>query len=90
MPMTIRYTRGQEVAEVQTSLPVIVAWERKFRAKASQLGQNVGMEDLCYLAFEASKRAGIVVPAEFDRFVESVTDLEVVNDEDENPTPPAL
>jgi hypothetical protein len=86
MRLNLRYEREGQVHEVTTNLAVIVAWERKFRAKAAQLANQIGAEDLLYLAFEASKRNGIVVPADFDRFVEGVTDIEVVDTQDSNPT----
>jgi hypothetical protein len=89
MRLTLRYDREGQSHEVTTSLAVIVAWERKFRAKAAQLASQIGAEDLLFLAFEASKRSGVVVPADFDRFVDSVTDIEVVDKEQENPTPAA-
>jgi hypothetical protein len=66
-----------------------VAWERKYRRKASDLAQGIGMEDLAYLAYEASKRNKIVVPAEFDKFIDKLITLEVVSEEPENPTEPA-
>ena len=89
MRLNLRYEREGHVHEVTTNLAVIVAWERKFRAKAAQLANQIGAEDLLYLAFEASKRNGIVVPADFDRFVEGVTDIEVIDKADANPTPGA-
>lgn len=89
MRLSLRYERDQQVHEVTTNLAVIVAWERKFRAKAAQLANQIGAEDLLFLAFEASKRSGIVVPADFDKFVEGVSDIEVIDQTDENPTPAA-
>lgn len=88
MRLTLRYTREGQTHEVTTSLAVIVAWERKFRAKAAQLANQIGAEDLLFLAFEASKRQNVVVPVDFDKFVEQVTDVEVVDSEAANPTQP--
>lgn len=89
MKLTLRVDQGEGVYEVTTNLAVVVAWERKYRRKASDLAQGIGMEDLAYLAWEASKRAKIVVPAEFDRFVDKLVTLDVVSEEPENPTDPA-
>ena len=89
MQLTLRYTRQGETHEVTTSLGVIIAWEQKFKAKAPQLAQAVGMEDLAFMAYEASKRAQIVVPGEFDRFCDTLEQLEVVDTDQQNPTIPA-
>ena len=89
MQLTLRYTRQGETHEVTTSLGVSIAWEQKFKAKAPQLAQAVGMEDLAYLAYEASKRAKIVVPSEFQKFCDDLENLEVLDSEAANPTTPA-
>ena len=62
MRLSLRYEREGVSHEVTTNLAVIVAWERKFRAKAAQLANQIGAEDLLFLAFEASKRQGVTVP----------------------------
>ena len=73
--------------EVQTNLGVIVAWERKFKSKSSHLANGIGMEDLAFMAYEASKMAGISVPAVFDDFVmKKIKGVEVVAGEQERPT----
>jgi hypothetical protein len=77
MKITIRYTRKGETTEVSTSLLTVVAWERKFKRKASDMGNGMGIEDIAFLAFEASKQ---------HKVVESI---EVVSEETENPTPAA-
>lgn len=86
MQLTLRYARNGETHEVTTSIGVIIAWEKQFKTKAPQLAQAVGLEDLAFLAFEASKRAKIVVPAEFQKFYDSLDDIEVVDSDPENPT----
>jgi hypothetical protein len=90
MNLTIRVTRDAEPYEVRTNLFVTVLWERKYKARASDLATGVSMEALAYMAYEASKMAGIVVPVVFDDFVKSVTELEIVDTEPANPTPPAV
>lgn len=89
MKITIRYTRKGEVQEVTTTLGTIVAWERKFKRKASDMGNGMGIEDIAFLAFEASKTHKIVVPASFDEFLNQLDNIEVVTEETENPTPAA-
>lgn len=89
MKITIRYTRKNEVQEVTTTLGTIVAWERKFKRKASDMGNGMGIEDIAFLAFEASKTHKVVVPASFDEFLNQLDNIEVVTEETENPTPAA-
>jgi shikimate kinase len=89
MKITIRYTRKGETTEVSTSLLTVVAWERKFKRKASDMGNGMGIEDIAFLAFEASKQHKVVVPAAFDDFLASLESIEVVSEETENPTPAA-
>jgi hypothetical protein len=89
MNLTIRVTRGGDTYEVTTNLYVTVMWERKYKARASDLATGVSMETLAYMAYESSKMAGITVPVAFDDFVKSVDNLEVVDNEPGNPTQPA-
>ena len=89
MKITIRYTRKGETTEVTTSLLTVVAWERKFKRKASDMGNGMGIEDIAFLAFEASKQHKVVVPVAFDDFLASLESIEVVSEETENPTPAA-
>ena len=89
MKITIRYTRKGEIQEVTTTLGTIVAWERKFKRKASDMGNGMGIEDIAYLAFEASKTHKVTVPAAFDDFLNQLDNIEVVTEETENPTPAA-
>lgn len=87
MKYTLRYNfADQEPVEVTTSLKDIVAWERRYKNKASNLANGIGFEDLLFLAWEASKTAGVVVPAVLDKFIEKVQNLDVILDEPANPT----
>ena len=90
MNLTLRVTRNGETYDVTTNLMVTVLWERKFKARASDLATGVSMEALAYMAFEASKMTSIVVPVAFDDFLRSVENLEVVDNEPANPTQPAV
>ena len=89
MKLNLRADIGDGPFTVITSLPVIVAWERRFKRKAGDLANGIGMEDLAFMAWESCKRAQIVVPVEFDKFVERLVDLEVVAEEAPNPFPQA-
>lgn len=90
MNLTIRVTRNGETYDVTTNLFVTVLWERKYKARASDLATGVSMETLAFMAYEASKMNGVTVPVAFDDFVKSVTNLEVVDNEPGNPTQPAV
>jgi hypothetical protein len=89
MNITLRVTRNGETYDVTTNLMVTVLWERKYKARASDLATGVSMEALAYMAFEASKMNSIVTPVAFDDFLKSVENLEVVDNEPANPTQPA-
>ena len=69
-----------------TNLFVVVAWERKYKRKASDLASGIGVEDLAFMAFESCKQSGIVVPAVFDDYVKKLAAIEVVGEEPENPS----
>lgn len=71
---------------VSTNLFVIVAWERKFKRKASELAAGIGVEDLVYMAYESCKQSNVPVPAVFDDYVKKLAAIEVVGQETENPT----
>jgi hypothetical protein len=86
MQLTLKVTTDQTTYEVKTNLYVIIAWERKFKQKASNLATGVGLEDLAFMAFESCKVSGITVPAIFDDYVKRLVAIEVVTDEPTNPT----
>jgi hypothetical protein len=90
MNLTIRVSRNGETYDVTTNLFVTVLWERKYKARASDLATGVSMETLAFMAYEASRMNGITVPVVFDDFVKSVENLEVVDNEPGNPTQPAV
>jgi hypothetical protein len=86
MQLTLKVTTDQTTYEVKTNLYVIIAWERKFKQKASNLATGVGLEDLAFMAFESCKIHGIPVPAVFDDYVKKLVAIEVITDEPTNPT----
>jgi hypothetical protein len=90
MQLTMQIDLGQGPAIVKTNLMVIVNWERKYKRKASQLADGIGMEDLAFMAHEAAKLAGVHVPLMLDDFIKQLVSLEVIDQEDANPTEAAL
>jgi hypothetical protein len=76
---------GEGPLEVTTNLYVMVAYERKFKRKASDMANGIGIEDLLYLAYESCKLHKIVVPVAFDDFVKKCLTIDVVSNDDENP-----
>ena len=85
MQLTFKVTTDNDSYEVTTNLYVIIAWERKFKQKASNLASGVGMEDLAFMAFESCKISGITTPAIFDDYVKKLVGIEVISDEPTNP-----
>ena len=88
MQLTLQIDLGQGPVIVKTNLMVIVNWERKYKRKASQIGEGgIGMEDLAFMAHEAAKISGIgQIPLMLDDFIKQLVSLEVVDSEPENPT----
>ena len=86
MQLTLKVVTDETTYEVTTNLYVIIAWERKYKQKASNLATGVGMEDLAFMAFESCKVHGITVPAIFDDYVKKLVAIEVITDEPTNPT----
>ena len=86
MQLTLKVTTDETTYEVKTNLYVIIAWERKFNQKASNLATGVGLEDLAFMAFESCKLNSIPVPAVFDDYIKRLVNIEVVTDEPTNPT----
>jgi hypothetical protein len=85
MKLTLKVETADTTYEVVTNLYVIVMWERKYKRKASDMAAGIGVEDLAFMAYEASKINKIVVPSEFDTLVKNLTNIEVVDTEAANP-----
>jgi hypothetical protein len=88
MQLTLRVDQGEGPVEVSTNLFTIVSWERKFKRKASDLANGIGIEDLAYLAHQACMQHNVIVPIVMDDFIKKLVLLEVVSDEPERPTVP--
>jgi hypothetical protein len=87
MKITLKVTHiDGDVYQVTTNLFTIVALERKFKIKASELATGIGMEHLAFLAFESCKQSDRVVPIVFDDYVKLIDSITVVSDEPTNPT----
>ena len=87
MRVTLEYAyKGEDVVRVTATLANLVAWERRFKRKVSDMAKEIGLEDLAYLAYEASKTAGVTVPVVFDDFVGRLDKLAIVEEEPANPT----
>jgi hypothetical protein len=85
--LTLQIDLGNGPAVVTTNLMVIVNWERKYKRKASQLAEGIGMEDLAFMAHEAAKISGVNgVPLMLDDFIKQLVSLDVIEQEDTNPT----
>ncbi len=85
MKLTLKVETTETTYEVVTNLFVIVLWERKYKRKASDMASGIGVEDLAFMAYEASKLNKIVVPSEFDTFIKNLTNIEVLDTEAANP-----
>ena len=83
MQLTLKATfnDGQQQT-LTTNLFTIVAWERKYKRKASQIADGIGIEDLAFLAYEAQRSSGVTVPALLDDYIKSLQNLEVVEQND--------
>jgi hypothetical protein len=87
MKIQLRITPNEgEPYELETNLFVIVAWERKFKQKASTLANGIGIEDLAFMAYECCKQQNITVPITFDSFINQISAVEVVGSEDPKAT----
>ena len=86
MKLTLRVDQGDGPMDVTTNLYTIVAWERRFKTKASNIANGIGMEDLAFLAHTALMQIGVVCPLLLDDFIKKIVTLEVVDNETENPT----
>jgi hypothetical protein len=87
MKLKLTYDLGEGPVHVETNLFVIVAWERKYKRKASDMSANgVGVEDLAFMAHQAALQQGLGVPAILDDFIKRCQSLDVVSEEPARPT----
>jgi len=81
----VQQNDGQEY-EVTTNLFTVVAMERKFKIKASDLAQGIALEHLAFLAYESCKQHSISTPAVFDDYLKKLENIEIVSEEPVNPS----
>jgi hypothetical protein len=75
------------INEVVTNLSTIVAWERKYKRKASEMASGIGVEDLAYLCYEATRAGGTTVPGTLDQFIALVKSIDVLESLDPKADP---
>jgi hypothetical protein len=81
--LNITVTTADDRWQVKTNPWVIMQWERRFKTKASNLANvGIGIEDLAFLAYEATKITGRTVPMNFDTFAQAITNIEVDSEVD--------
>ena len=85
MQLNLRVDQGDGPVEVSTNLFTIVAWERRFKTKASKIADGIGMEDLAFMAHTALIQNGVVVPVVLDDFIKKLIVLEVVDSGPDTP-----
>lgn len=90
MKLTLEITEKEGKYTVATNLYVIIAWERKFKRKISELSTGIGMEDLAFMAYECCKQQSIPVPMVFDDYIKNLVNIEVLDDDPVNPSQEAL
>lgn len=84
MELNIRVVTAADDYVVTTSLMNIVQLERAYKTTASAFATGLSMEQLAFLAHEASKDAGHKPPPRLDDFLREIKTLTVV---DEVPAP---
>jgi hypothetical protein len=87
--MQVHQTDGSSY-QVTTNLFTVVAMERKFKIRASDLAQGIAMEHLAFLAFESCKQQNIPVSLSFDDYIKKLESITVVDTEPVNPSDGAV
>jgi hypothetical protein len=87
--MQVQQTDGSSY-QVTTNLFTVVAMERKFKIRASDLSQGIAMEHLAFLAFESCKQQNIPVSLSFDDYIKKLESITVVETEPVNPSDGAV
>lgn len=88
MANNVRFTINGETHAVDiTGAKTVVQFERHFNVGASVLSMQPRLEYVAYMAWRAAQNAGVTVPDEFDEFLDVVSDLNVVEDDEANANP---
>ncbi len=85
MKLDLRFDIGSGPQNVTTNLWCITQWERKFKTKASDMANGIGIEDLSFLCWTACQTHNITVPIIFDEFIKMLISLEVVSEDTDRP-----
>ena len=86
MQLTLKVQPAEgDAYEVVTNLFTIVALERRFKIRASDLANGIAMEHLAFLAYEAAKQINVPVSPVFDEFIKKLVSVEVVGSDEANP-----
>ena len=85
MKLQLSVTHDGKTLTCETTLKVIVEWERKYRKRAGDLAQGFAVEDLAFMAWASLKRGGTILP-EFDAWLDKLESVDVIGGEDSNPT----
>jgi hypothetical protein len=82
MELRLRVEAAGQTHNVIANPWIIMLWERKMKTKVSRVNSDgLGLEDMAFMAYEALKAKKVEVPPTFDLFAQSVTSLEVEEDE---------
>lgn len=84
----VTYT-DDRTSETVAIVADFVAWERKFKRKASDLASGVAVEDLAFLAWSAFRRQGEVA-TDFDTFLNTLAEVEMTATATPKATPKAV
>ena len=83
MKLHIKVTHSGQAKTVETSLAIIVAWERKYKKRAGDLAGGFAVEDLAFMAWQAGYKKE---HGDFDKWLEQLEDLEVIDSRESHPT----
>lgn len=85
MKLQLQVTHAGTTQRCETTLMVLVEWERKYKKRAGDLAQGFAIEDLAFMAWASLKRSGQTV-GDFDTWLQKLEDVQVLGGEDSNPT----
>ena len=85
--LRVESTDGETVV-VTAAVADFIRWERQYKRKTSELAASWGLEDWAYIAWAALKR-GKGTALAFDEWQQTVSAVELDEDETAVPTSPA-
>ena len=85
MKLELLADMGDGPFNVSTNLWCVTQWERKFKTKASEMANGIGIEDLAFLCWSACQIHGHTVPIVFDDFIKKLVSLEIVSEDTDRP-----